>query len=244
MDTDINKLKKKIKHLLDLAANAGTKEEAATAAGMAERLAEKHRLNIAELEITGEIDAEDVTGDSLYSENSTSKWKSKLANALCIFNGCKAIYISKSDLRTFRKKGGQINIFGRPSDIEIVKYLYAYLSVEIERLAKTNTKRQNLSRGEAKGYSNAYKMGAVEGVYIQLKEAQQEARKEATSTALAVVDKRANDAEQYMKTIHKNVVKAPHARFTNVKGFLDGKEAGKNIHLGKSIGGDTKALPE
>lgn len=71
---DIEKLKKKIKHLLDLAANAGTKEEAATAAGAAEKLAEKYRLDIAELELNGEINEEPITDTDLYSENSTSKW--------------------------------------------------------------------------------------------------------------------------------------------------------------------------
>lgn len=162
---------------------------------------------------------------------------------MCKFNGCKPLYIDAVGANG-RKKGGKITLFGRASDIDIVKYLFAYLSLEIERLAKENTRKQNLSRGAAKGYSNAYKIGAIQGIHEQLKAAQSQVRESATTTALAVVDKRKDDAEQYMRTIYKNTRAGQASKFSNAQGFIDGKRAGKNIHLGKSLDGKTKALPQ
>lgn len=104
--------------------------EAATAAARAAELMLQYKLDAADLEIAaGEREApEAVTEETLEGDAGRRKatsWRGALAHVLGEAFNAKSYSVWGSN---------KIQIIGRPSDIQTVRYLFAYLGNEIERL--------------------------------------------------------------------------------------------------------------
>lgn len=214
----------KIKKLRALAQSANA-NEAANAAAAAERLLQEHRLSEAELETEAVEPAEAAEEDAVPVDTlgeRISNWKDALLAAICRAHGC-ARYFNHS----YVHRGYVARIVGRPSDTATVRYLYAWLSTEVERLARKH------GRGKGRTWANSYRLGCVAGIREAMQAAEAKARTTATSAALVRLDARAAEARDALVRLHPNLRSRPLSR-TSVNGhaFGQGQHDGRNIHQG------------
>lgn len=231
---------KRIKGLLELAANpAATAEEAASAAKIADSLIAKYRISNhqlvnkeAELEVYAEAE------QAVYVSSRVTAWKSDLITILAPHYGCACFlrFSSKRDENGRKRKTTHFMLFGQKKDIAIVHYMFSWLSATIDRLTKLN------GYGKGHVYCHSYSLGAVNGIKMQLDKSKQEIAAEAAkdsvqSAALVKIDSRAQEAKIALNKaikLGKNTSGGSQARFDPLA-FASGREAGSNIHLGKSL---------
>jgi hypothetical protein len=241
METNTEVLEK-IKKLLRLAASDNP-NEAALAAAKAQELMDRHKLNQAMLATPSEpeegvvhFDDPDDALDTFGGKRVT--WKDSLSAGLAKYNGC-FIYV---DNRT----RGEIRlvIVGRPSDVQTVRYLYAFCVREIERLTRAQ------GPGHGRTWTNNYRRGCVASIYEALHEQRKsfegQARTEAAhsgssalvkvNTALAKIDSRYKEAEESLKKVMKlRAGKESQARHDS-GAYERGKRDGATINLGAGKG--------
>lgn len=214
-------------------AQSSNEHEAALAMARAQELIDRHKLENLSLDYDTENPPEDIvnfTQDPLEQGTTLSTWKHRLATGLAKNNQCKAY-----------SNGSKLILLGRPSDVTTVRYLYAWMTREIDRLAEENCK------GCGRSFWNNFRIGAVESVRDRLA-AQQEAtiatvKAEAGSTlalvrvnnAIAKLDQRMNEVNSFAKkhlklrTVTRYSQMDPSARAL-------GRAAGETIPLRPAAG--------
>jgi hypothetical protein len=245
------KIVDKIKKLLRLAESANV-NEAATAAGAAQRLMEAHQIDQAMVALedddapVGSVENEPVRqfddDEALHVWARLASWKLQLAWTVASENGCRTfqshVYSHKQGryLRT-------IGIVGRPSHVATVRYLFAYLMAEIDRLCRKS------GRGKGRTWANSFRLGAVHEVRKRLAQARRKARQEARAKlegdtvalvrldhALARIDEFRNTVDAWMKE-NMNLHAASASRHqTDHDAWHEGREAGRGIDLDGSAG--------
>lgn len=224
----------KIKKLRDLATSSNA-NEAAAAAKAADKLIAQHRISEAELQAATKVDlpAAIQDGNPFYETARVTAWKRNLSHYLGTHYGCKII-----NNPSYSETGHIINkyyLIGNKGDVEIIRYMFAWLSNEIERLCKKHCK------GKGRVICASYCDGAVAGINMQLalskEETKQEAIKVGASSALAILDNRLELANMAMQKMYPNLQmkKASSFRQIDINAFNKGKVDGLNIHLGKSL---------
>jgi len=233
----------KVKKLLRLSTSDNV-NEAAAAAARAQSLMDEHRIDQAMIDVSDTGDDEPAEADEKVSDHdhepvevgrAIATWKGQLLMAVCGVNACKCY-------RGYQPHDGRyvrnLCIIGRPSDVAMVRHLYAYLAHEIERLCR----KENRSYGRT--WMNSFRLGAVSEVSRRLrltaKSAQDEKRKAlaGNTKALAVLDralvrieKRTTDVEKWAKE-HMNLRSRSSGRSNrDWSGYEAGKEAGRSINL-------------
>jgi hypothetical protein len=169
----------RVKKLLRLADSSNI-HEAAVAAGQAQKLMERHRIDQSMVSLSDDGEQlENGNDDWIHSDHKPlescrrlARWKSQLANTLVVANDCRA-YI--------RRGGGtELCLIGRTSDVTTVTYMYAYLKREIERLRTLH------GAGKGAVWANSFRRGAVHTIRKRLQQARTEARKQARNEAKAL----------------------------------------------------------
>ena len=188
---------RKITALLRLAERGGTSEEAASAAAMAQALMDKYEIESAALALDGApeepeespMDSGDTPGGSLEQSGRLERWRVALARALVNVNGC--------FLYTSRRNGKKtIEIVGRPSQAETVRYLYGWLTKEVERL------RESHGKGLGPVWRREFSEGVVDTLRERLKGQRAKTLDEmraaaTTSTALVRINSAVAKVETY-----------------------------------------------
>jgi len=234
----------KVQKLLRLATSSNA-NEAALAAAKAQELIDKHQLAEALLaldsaEPTKGLDDEPIVdfekADApLDRQKRLDRWRCGLASVIARQNGCR-IYYSGSD----------IALVGRASDAETVRYLYGYLSREVERLTTEH------GQGMGRTWRNNFRLGVVDTISNKLweqrrkfeSETRAEARAEGSTAlmrvdrALANIDKRGETVKDWMKQNMKLYASSGSAAAYNPNARARGREAGKSI----SVGGSHRSL--
>lgn len=147
----IERLIAKVAHLRALAAKAGTREEAETAARLADEIMQKHRIDAAEVEARGvaAIDDDMIEDPALYQGGrSKEAWIGNLAGTVARHYGCYVFWNRGAS-------GLRLTIVGRKSDVEIARYMFAWCHVEITRLSLLET---------GKAARNGFRHGAIAGL--------------------------------------------------------------------------------
>ena len=185
--TDIAPILTRIARLRKLAASTTSESEADNAMRAAAKLIEAHRIDEASLE-TGDIETEKATHDEanpIVVGARIDTWKVQLVCSLARHFGCKPL---KAKLRGLRVSS-RITVVGRPSDVALLRAMFAWIEPELARRAR---------RAESRA---SYLMGAVAGVDSQLAASRLEARREssATSSALVRLDSRAEEAQAMIR---------------------------------------------
>lgn len=170
----------KVRKLLALA-QSDNEHEAALAAAAADRLLTKYELDRAELDAP-EDDAEECQEweHPLYTFNKKRPtWKGVLAAGISRHFGC-FVY------RTHKYGEGRCVLIGRASNVAAARYIFEWVSQEIDRLASKQ-------KGNGRSWVSAYRHGAASAVLDALKKereaASREARTAATGSALVAIDK-------------------------------------------------------
>lgn len=156
----------KIKALLRLAEDSrarGSLHEAEAAAARAEEMIHRYKLEraavfAAEPEVSRQ---DEPIGDETLRVEGRKDWRSSIVFTLARNHGCKAYYWRRwnSLMRRFQQ---ETHVVGRASDVETVRYMAAWLVVEITKLADAFVaSRFHTSPRAAR---NAFCLGAVRGI--------------------------------------------------------------------------------
>jgi hypothetical protein len=233
---DKDSIIEKIRALRNLAQNkAATVEEAATAARLAELLIQKHAF--AEADLEGAAPEGIVNDDNCLTDwgERQNVWQNILISALGKAYNCGIVFK--------HNKSGSPGLYaiGRPSDVELLRYQFAFFVVELTRLAH-HLAPSTLKRGEGKRWHNSFYRGGVNAITESLKAVKQEARGQATSSALAVVDKHMNAIEALKSKLY------PSSREVKMGGSVDpdayrlGKQAGAGLESKPALPPNVRGL--
>lgn len=253
---------RQVAKLLKLAEHANTSpEEAGNAAAKAQALMTRFKIEwmVATSAVNIEEPEEDVVnfadrGASLEDEGAAkiARWKGSLAVSVATANQCKAWYCTKlstsfSNGRPTTTKKATLELIGRPSDADAVRYLYQYLAREVERLTAIHGK------GCGATWRNNFRMGVVETIAQKLGEEAKATRaalrtEAATGTTMALVlvdkalaklDQRAIAVETYGKEKLKLRARSGGQTQYDHNARSQGREAGKSIKINSAKGGLT-----
>lgn len=222
MDDKLKSVLDKIAKLRALAAGAGTPAEAEAAAAQAAALIAKYQIDEATVEMAGQSASEEIgEGETLWETTGRNdQWRSALASMLATDHGC-------AKVTEVRESGIRYRIAGRPADVAIVRYLFAWLHVEIARLSE---------RERGRAAKNGFRNGAVVGVIRAMRAARGAENKAAAekgeTSALAIVD-RGKVAMGLFEALaakdgHKVVESGGHVP-TDRSATLRGLAAGENL---------------
>ena len=227
----------KVRKLLRLAESPNA-HEAALAAAKAQTLIDEHNLTASLLSLDTATPEQDEPIEDFQKkgapldERGRDVWKSHLASAISRANACR-IYL----------QGGQIALVGRPSDAAAVRYLYAYLSREVERLCEKD------GRGCGRTWRNNYRLGVVDTISRKLREERERFKREAQkavesntqalvrmNTALAKVEQRSIATADWVKANLKLRSYSGSSAAYNPNARNVGRKAGESIRVGGQSG--------
>lgn len=252
MPDDLKAVLTKVKKLLRLAAGNANVNEAAAAAAKAQELVDRYKLELGELD--GEIEEITSGEESLFESGRTVKWKSLLALRLAHANGCHVWTIQPSqDLRRSGYKQ-KVKVVGKPSNIQILRYLFGTLVRELERLSANSWKQnqaywENVRRLTPHSHALDFKLGAVRAIGERLKEERQKVRSQhsalygALSLALVRFDNEAAEAQRWLEERLEGLVPVVNKTdASDESAFAAGYKAGRGIAMTKGIeqGGKTR----
>lgn len=204
-------------------ATSSNEHEAANALAALQRLSDKHNLAVADLVDLG-CESPSICSESkpvFCGGRDTPPWKLDLLLILADVNGC-------CEYHHLEAKGQKrYMLAGRPEDIERVRFLWARTVAVLSRLASQRFRR---------GSHGAWLLGAVRGIEIQLRRAQKETRAEATTTALAVVDRRRSEALKAIEQLCGRLPdeEPPCESRMSYRRYQDGLDIGRRLNLGLS----------
>jgi hypothetical protein len=125
------------------------------------------------------------------------------------------------------KRGTKLVIFGKPSDIDIVRYLLAYSITTLTNFAHIPC------MDEGHSYKQSWFLGAVEGIREKLQAGKLRAQEGASKFALVKVENQLKEVDRF---IADNIGKLRKGTSSNTKinanAFAQGHKAGRNLDLG------------
>lgn len=225
----------KVKKLLSLSADKSNVNESMAAASMAQKLIEEHRIKQAELDETVSrtlLEFELLEED----DHKPQMWKVHLANYLSRVNGCTCIYMRGVKNVTKSK----IMLFGYQDNLNIVIYMFWYLSTAIDKHAKKEGK------GKGQKWMNSFRMGAVVTINRRFQNAKEEARRKmrdeaqnsSSTTALVRVenaitklDAELSDAISFMTNKYRLEAARGKGVRCNAEGYSAGQKMANNLLL-------------
>jgi len=222
--SSVSPIIEKVQKLLALSKSSNA-NEAANAAGAANKLIELHRISEADLELAGKV-TEPVEEDDgyIYETGKLTPWKHILMNVLVQHYGLS--HYNDADFSGGRKVS-RFKVFGRRDDIVVCRYMFTWLTTVCDRLVDIEAK------GMGRVYISSYCEGFVAGVSSQLRLSRLEAHREATSAAIVLIDNRAVKAKEHMYMVVRGLrpTRAVSHRHTNCDAFSRGEIQGKRVNL-------------
>lgn len=229
----------KVRKLLRLSTSSNA-NEAAMAAAKAQELVDKYQLEKAMVDLADEegrparakgLDDEPIVkfDDSPLDRQGRKldRWRSYLGIVIAKANGCQ-VWKSRGDLM----------VVGRPSDAETVRYLYAWLSREVERLATLH------GRGKGINWRTNFRIGVVDTIKAKIEAQRHQLEMAARAAAgadrqgLMRVERALANVEARRETVEAWVKENMQLRYRSAKIVVDygaraaGKQAGQGIELG------------
>lgn len=169
-------LKKRLAHLLTLAANAGTEGEAAAAYAAAQKLMTAHQLSPEDGATTPEFDREILyVAEGAYLPS----WLMELAKALASANKCQVAHAGAGTAGNPGDCPG-IAVYGQPAVLAEIRHMFDHIRAQVDRLADT------CKAAKGKAGKRAFRAGAVECIGDRLDAAAREAEAEAQARAEAL----------------------------------------------------------
>ena len=232
----------KIKRLLALS-KSSNEHEAALAASRAQELLFKHKIEMATVDSAVDpkhINSEPAEGKEYeYAPRGkrTQGWRLTLLTSTATNNFCKLVILGRGEDRASM-------VIGRPSDIEVVKYVHGYLIQEIDRLARESGARAREEFKRSGDHVDAYRWymsfcdGATETVKTRLYEQRKndEQRVITQSEVMALVRREDQNALDKMNQMYPNLRPLNMtSRTRDEMAKMEGRKAGERISLKKGI---------
>jgi hypothetical protein len=252
---------RKVADLLNLAEGTGTNpNEAAVAAAQAEAIMQRYQLEraVVDEERGGELAPDegiDAFEDdaALFASGRIPSWKLLLASGLADVNAC-SLLLSKRAPKIHKGERNAVtlvNIIGRPSDVAVLRYVYAFAEREIDRLA-----REAVQGGRVAGRTggNNYRVGAVRAVLDTVRDQKAKTRADFVRehgdrgrAALVKIDEGAAALDAFMREKYGKMGRHRYGGAARDDGAQRaGYRAGKRISLNAGLGrasSTTRALP-
>jgi len=220
----------KVRKLLALTeARGATPEEAALAASKAQALLFAHNLTLAQVEATGRNGSKESYEKTDFVLNATRfslSWHRSLLTSIANANFGKAVYGA----------GAKAYIIGRKSDVEVIVYLYQYLSREIERLGDHIRHQEGVIEHKRR-WKVSFCYGAVTTVRVRLKETQA-SQAAATPASQALVVMSAADLARAVSGFFPRLSTIRGGRISNTDGYAHGQAAGRSLNIRPGVGQD------
>lgn len=253
------KIVDRIAKLLRLSENNDSVEEAALAATRAQELMLQHQIDAATLSSEmdeAEEELEELVMDSVFEGTRRSHWKTELWYGVCNGNNCVGYTWGGQRHKRSFSKGVRMAAVGRQSNVETSVYMFKWLLVEIDKLAKEAVGAKGfVDRGDARRYGNSFRVGAATEIRQRLCQMKTQvysaAERRGQSTALVLVKNDAiavaNQAPALMAAAGYRVSKKGRYQggsITSRGGFYAGRKAAQNISLGgnKQLGASKRRL--
>jgi hypothetical protein len=214
--------------------------EAAAAAGMAERIMRKYQLENADvlaasLKIGDDLSTEDVVATAKTNGTATKvvpPWVQFMASAIARLNECDA-----KAVRIGRDIG--LRFYGYSGDVLVSKWMLEYLVATTNRLCNEFKKTDHyaaVGRASVNSYRKGVSMGILSSLNALIAQKERERQAEvATGTALVVVKKQAI-AEKF------GTFKYPEKVVSSADGsaFRKGNADGKKVDVSRRAVGETR----
>lgn len=218
----------KIKKLLALTEERGaTPDEAATAAAKVQALLDEYNLSLEDVPTDDPTVNEVVSVDERLAQKARSPYAKVLAGLLhviAITNWCRSIY--------FQSIGGA-RLYGTKANVQVVRYLYAYLARALMQEAK-----RTVPPGEnAVSWTVSFIEGARHEIYARLRarRAEQRATGDRTNALVVVNDLR---VDERVRADFPRTGKATAPR-SHAMGRLAGAAFAHNLPLHDGVAGRT-----
>jgi hypothetical protein len=236
---NMDSIKRRIAKLLAIAEdNRANPEEAAAAAGMAEKIMRKFQLDHADLIMVELRKGEDMaTADSVANAKTNKTlakevppWASILATAVARFNHCGA------RVQKFSDGNVGVRFFGYKADAELCKWMYDYLIATINRLAEEYKWSEDYSNN-GRSVLTSYRRGVTSGICSAIHKLEQERKAQQTSTGTSLMVVKQNAIVEKFG----DVFRTKRAGATTIRSgaFSAGYEDGKNVDVGRRSIGST-----
>ena len=219
-------IKDKIRKLLQLATSDNV-NEAALAMSMAQNLIDKHNLEMAELSETQDVKFEEIieATEPLFSAGRIPGWKSILANILAVHNNCRIVIVKGMGTRSERET--QLKIYGRESDIDHVRFLFAYALDQLTRLSFIPC------IGEGHRFKDSWYHGAVTGIKDKLDESKNNLLSISTKFAVNKYHQLGSEVNDFIKDRYGKLKSCKSNSRIDSKAYSDGRKVGRDINLGR-----------
>lgn len=236
----------KVAKLLRLAEGKGTTpSEASNAAAAAQALMERHKITLALVDLVG--DEVRLDAQPLFCGSKIVHWRAGLAIGLAHLHQCQLLV--RSATRGIPNSGYTL-LVGRESNMQVARYLYEYLTREIDRLAKDALKERwrpvpfsRVARADSRVWGANFRRGAAYTVLQRLRQARDEARRSAqedlarrhgaenASRALVLVTEHDKEVERFVQDRWRRNVKIGGGVTNDPDGLAAGRRAGMQIPL-------------
>jgi hypothetical protein len=167
---------------LKLAERGGTPEEAAAAAAKAQEIIDRYNLSIDDMEFGDkpkQDPIQDFGADPLHEVCQVdTRWTLRLSHVIAELNSCRTYYHTKMS------GSAVVKLIGRASDVQTVRYIFAWLEREVRRITKQQC------QGRTRKYQVDFRVGVVDTIIRKLKEQRAETFKAVqveTTNSMALV---------------------------------------------------------
>lgn len=231
----------RIRKLLELSKSTNEHEAALAAANAAALMLENQ---IEEAELDNSVGAaESATEEVIASDPKRVQWKLTLIHGLADSLGGFCFFLNRSYRQIGIDAVCKYKVIGTPSVINTVKYMFAYLVPEVERLAHEAYAEEaveclasGVEAPSARAWKGSFRIGCAqiiaERLNAQRKVTLETARAEEKSKALAVIDKMAIDIQEFVKRKYPKMRKTGSMAGRRSQGGLEaGRAAGQKVQF-------------
>jgi hypothetical protein len=220
--TVTDKILDRVKKLLALA-ESDNENEAAVAAGAAQRLLLEYNLTISDLSKVTKEDSS-IEEKAIDVQGRLSAWRLTLCEGIVRAFGCRVL-ISKGYGKT------SLLVVGAPNDVAVAQVTYEYLTDVVNKLTKRN------ARGGGRTYANSYRRGVVarlqERLEEQTKQNKEDLQKKATEAGIALVLRKQQNLSDYMRKF-SGTYRSANASL-DYGAYSSGYQDGDNVSLNRQV---------
>ena len=246
MSDNIASVIAKVQKLLSLAGNNTNENECKAARAAADRIISEHRLTMADIEVKGG-ESEPFVSKRVSQGGRRLGWKETILHALCKTYGGAFFFTSYRTGGCGGRGGGEggkgvqyYTVVAQESDAAIIEYMLSYLSGEVDRLARWHC------GGNGIAASNGFRAGCAAGIASQFADLRAATRVAAEasgqSTALVLLDKRAELAKERMNAEHELKTGAAIGSTSDRNARNLGYSEGRKVQIKNGIG--TSSVPK
>lgn len=237
----------RIQKLLDLSRNAGSDEEAASAAARAAEMMREYEIQEAELSLLDSTHKTEAIVDEVLKSTESRRrvvtWQDTITHGVVASLGAHMYW-----------RGPRVYLWGRVSVIQAANYMVSYLQREVEELADREWaaeagERDGLGGVSSRAWKNAFRVGCAGVIASRLHEKAREdktervqRRAEAAAAnvnpqALAVVARDREEVDQaFRKRMKGSRSKRMGGQVSSADGYSAGRRAGQSVSLGGGRG--------